>query len=48
MGKSAQEFITVVVMDDRLGDDRTEPRHALSKPCRHPAIVEWQIGTARP
>src|ERR1700733_14516138 len=47
-GKSAKEFTGAVVMDDRLGDDRPEPRHALSKPCWPPAIMQWQIGPACP
>jgi hypothetical protein len=47
MGEAAQKLVATVMMDDRLGDHRAEARHALSEPCRHPAIVQRQIGTAR-
>ena len=46
MRQPAQEFVAAIVMDDRLGDDRAEPRHALAEPCRHPAAMKRQIGAA--
>ena len=48
MRQTAQEFVASVMVDDRLRDDRAEPRHALAEPCRHPAVVKRQIGAARP
>ena len=48
MGQTAQELVAAIVVDDRLGDDRAEPRHALAEPGRHPAVVQRQIGAARP
>ncbi len=47
MGEPAQELVAAVVMDDRLGDDRAQPRHALAEPGRHPAMVQRKIGAAR-
>ena len=48
MRQPAQEFVAAVMMDDRLGDDRAQFRHALAEPGGNPAIVKRQIGAARP
>jgi hypothetical protein len=48
MGQTAQELVAAVVMDDRFGDHRAEPRHALAEPGRHPAAMQGQIGASRP
>ena len=48
MRQTAQELVAAVVVDDRLGDHRAEPRHALAEPGRHPAAMQGQIGAARP
>ena len=44
MSEPAQEFVAAVIVHDRLGDHRAEPRHALAEPCRNPAAVKRQIG----
>ena len=46
MGEPAQELVAAVMVDDRLGDHRAEPRHALGQPGRHAAAVQRQIGAA--
>ena len=47
MREPAQEFVAAVFDDDRLGDHRAEPRHALAEPARHAAAVQRQVGAAR-
>ena len=46
MGEPAQELVPAIVVHDRLRHDRTQPRHALPEPGRHPAMVKGQIGAA--
>src|SRR5579884_849660 len=46
MREAAQKFVAAVVMDDGLGDDGAEPRHAVGQPFRHVAAVKRQIGAA--
>ncbi len=50
MGETAKELIPAVMTDDRLGNHRPKPRHALadwpSQPA--PAMMKWQIGTSPP
>jgi hypothetical protein len=48
MGQAAQELVAAVMVDDRLGDHRAQPRHALAEPGRDSAIMQGQIGAARP
>src|SRR5271170_1785416 len=43
MTKATQELVATVVMDDRLGDDRAEPGHAIRQPRWHAPPVERQI-----
>ena len=47
MRQTTQEFVPPIMMDDRLRDDRPEPRHALPKPRWNPAVMKRQIGAAR-
>ena len=46
MRQPAQQLVAPVVMDDRLADDRAEPRHALGEPGRHAAAVQRQVGAS--
>ena len=46
MGEAAQQLVAAVVLDDRLGDHRAEPRHALAEPSRHATAMERQVGAA--
>ncbi len=48
MGEPAQQLVAAIMVDDRFGDDRAEPCHALAEPGRHTAAVKWKIGTASP
>ena len=48
MGEPAQQLVAPVMVDDRLGDHRAEPRHALGEPRRHAAAMQRQVGAARP
>ena len=41
-----KEFIPAVMMDDRLGDDGAERRHARRQPRRNASTVKRKIGTA--
>src|SRR5271166_983082 len=47
MRQPAQELVTAVLEDDRLGDHRAEPRHAVAQPFGHVPAVERQVGAAR-
>src|ERR1700761_5274817 len=47
MSQPAQQFVTPVMMDDRLANHRAEPRHAMSEPGRHPAAMQRKIGASR-
>ena len=40
MRQPLQEFVAAVVMDDRLGDDGAERRHARRQPRRHTSAVQ--------
>ena len=44
--RRAQELVAAVVVDDRLGDHRAEPGHAVAEPGRHAAAVQGQVGAA--
>jgi hypothetical protein len=46
MGEALQEFISAIVVHDRLGDHRAERRHAARQPGRNPPRVKRQIGAA--
>jgi hypothetical protein len=46
MGKAAQKFVTAVMMNDCLGDQRAELRHAVSKPGWHASSVKGKVGAA--
>jgi hypothetical protein len=46
MSKATQQLVATVVMDDRLGDDRAEPGHAIRQPRRHAPPMERQIGAS--
>ena len=46
MSKATKELVATIVMDDRLGDDRAEPGHAIRQPQRHPPAMERQIGAS--
>jgi hypothetical protein len=37
--KTAQQFVTVVMMDNRLADHRPEEGHTIGEPLRNLAIV---------
>jgi hypothetical protein len=41
--KAPKELVATIVMDDRLGDDRAEPGHAVRQPQRHSPSMERQI-----
>ena len=43
---SPQELLAAIVMDDRLGDDRPQPRHALGEPDGNATAVKRQVGAA--
>src|SRR3982074_520393 len=44
--QAAAELVAAEMMDDRLGNDGAERRHALAKPCRYPAAVERKVSAA--
>ena len=46
MRQPAQQLVAAILEDDRLGDHRAEPRHALAQPLRHAAAVKRQVGAA--
>ena len=46
MRQPPQQLVAAVVVDDRLGDDRAEPRHALAEPARHAPAVKRKVGAA--
>ena len=43
---AAEQFVATVVNDDCLGDDRTEPCHALAQPSWDAATMKRKIGAA--
>ena len=40
MRKPLKKSVASVMMDDRLGEDRAQRRHALPQPSRNTAAVE--------
>src|SRR5437764_4352698 len=44
MGKTAQELVAPVVVDDGFADERSKPRHARAEPVRHMPRMQRQIG----
>lgn len=46
MRQPLEERIAAVMMHDRLGDDRSQRRHATCQPRRNPAGVKREIGAA--
>ena len=44
--KPPQQLVAAVFMDDRLGDHRTQPGHAIAKPFGHAAAMERKVGAA--
>ena len=46
MREAAQQLVAAVMVDDRLADDRAEPRHAVGEPRRHPPAMQRQIGAS--
>ena len=42
----AQQLVTAILEDDRLGDHRAQARHALAQPWRHAATMQRQIGAS--
>ncbi len=46
MGKPAQKLVTPVVVDDSLGNQRTERGHAVAQPWRHAPSVKGEVGAA--
>ena len=47
MRQPAQQLVAAILEDDRLGDHRAEPGHAIAQPFRHAAAVKRQVGAAR-
>src|SRR3569832_1158277 len=47
MGQPAQHLIAAILQHNRLGDDGTQPGHALAQPSRHTTTVQRQVGAAR-
>jgi hypothetical protein len=43
---SPQKFVASVMLDNGLGDHRTETCHPVAKPFRHASAVQWKIGAA--
>src|ERR1700712_4127328 len=46
MRQPLQEFVTAVMVNDRLRDDSTERGHARCQPRRHAPAMERKIGAA--
>ncbi len=46
MRQAAQQLITAILENDRLGDHRAEPGHAIAQPFGYATAVERQIGAA--
>ena len=46
MRQPAQQLVAAILEDDRLGDHRAEPGHAIAQPFWHAATVKRQVGTA--
>ncbi len=46
MGKTAQEFVSSIMVDDGLADDGTKSCHALPEPRWNAAAMEGKIGAA--
>src|SRR5690606_34434946 len=46
IGQPAQIVITPIVMNDSLGDDRTEPRHTIPEPSRNFPAMQGKIGAS--
>jgi hypothetical protein len=46
MRQTTQQLVAAIFEDDRLGDHRTKPGHAIAQPFRHAATVKRQVGTA--
>jgi hypothetical protein len=44
--QSAQELIAAVLVDNSLGDYRSEPRHSVPQPMRHSATMEREISAS--
>src|SRR6516164_3326118 len=42
----AQQFVTSVMVDDRLADHGAEPRHPIGQPFRDVAAMQWKIGAS--
>ncbi len=46
MRKAAQQLVAAVRVDDRLGDDGSEPGHPVREPRGHPPAMQRQIGAS--
>ena len=46
MRQPAQQLVTAIFENDRFGDHRAQPGHAIAQPFRHAATVQRQVGTA--
>src|SRR5436305_6872258 len=46
MRQPLQEFVTAIVMNDRLCDDRAERGHPRCQPWRYAAAMQGKIGAA--
>ena len=46
MRQPAQQLVAAILEDDRLGDHRAQPGHAIAEPFRHAATVKRQVGAA--
>src|SRR5260221_9318044 len=46
MRQPAQQFVAAIFKNDRLGDHRAEPGHAIAQPFGHAPAVEREVGAA--
>ena len=46
MRQPTQQLVAAILEDDRLGDHRAQPGHAIAQPFRHAATVKRQVGAA--
>jgi hypothetical protein len=47
MRQPAEHLVAAVLVDDRLGDHRGEPRHPIAEPFGHMPAMERKVGAAR-
>src|SRR6185369_7745166 len=47
MREAAEKLVAAVMMDNRLGNQPAETRHALGEPWGDMPAMEWQVGASR-